>query len=264
MVDQQRPSIFYFDWWIQHSALKGHLKKFAAYYYNRAAEWGKEVAINYKHDAFMFGCAVPDIERGQFADAKPFFWRTDTAIARNSWCYTQDNDYKSARSILCDLVDIVSKNGTMLLNVGPKADGTIGPEDAAVLHEIGTWLKVNGESIYGTKVWRKPGEGPTQVEEGQFTDAKEKVFTSHDIRFVVKGSSLYATVLAYPTDGKVTITSLAEADAARLPVFHGIIRQVDVLGYDEKPAFCRDEAGLHIQTQHVQSDKPVVFRISLE
>ena len=121
LADSYRPEVFYFDWWIQHHAVRPYLKKFAAYYYNRAEEWGREVVINYKHEAFMFGCAVPDVERGQFAETKPYFWQTDTAIARNSWCYTANNEYKSARSILCDLVDIVSKNGTLLLNVGPKA-----------------------------------------------------------------------------------------------------------------------------------------------
>ena len=98
LVDKYQPKLVYFDWWIQHHAVKPYLKKFAAYYYNRAAEWGVQVAINYKHEAFMFGCAVPDVERGQFADIKPFFWQTDTAIATNSWCYTEGNWFKSPRA----------------------------------------------------------------------------------------------------------------------------------------------------------------------
>ncbi len=224
----------------------------------------RRVAISYKHDAFMFGCAVPDVERGQFADRQPFLWQTDTAIARNSWCYTDNNQYKSARGLLCDLVDIVSKNGTLLLNVGPRADGTIGPEDEAVLREIGRWLKVNGEAIYAAKPWRKAGEGPTAVEEGQFTDQVEKVFTPQDIRFTVNGDRLYATVLRWPADGRVTIRSLADADASRLPVFHGIVRRVEALGFDDRPEWRRDGEGLHIQTHGILSDNPVVFRITLD
>ena len=91
LIDCYRLRILYFDWWIQHSAVKPYLKKAAAYYYNRAEEWGVEVAINYKQDAFLFGTAVPDVERGQFADRKPYFWQTDTAMALNSWCYTRMN-----------------------------------------------------------------------------------------------------------------------------------------------------------------------------
>lgn len=264
IVDQYRPKIVYFDWWIQHSAFKPYIKKFAAYYYNRAHEWGQEAVINYKHDAFMFGTAVVDIERGQFAEAKPYFWQTDTAIAKNSWCYTENNSYKTAYQIICDLVDIVSKNGTLLLNVGPKADGTIAEEERQVLLDIGKWLRTNGEAIYDSKVWRESGEGPTQIPEGQFTDNDEKPFTPEDIRFTVRGSNLYATVLKYPQDGRVLIRSLAERDASRKPYFHGIIEDVSVLGFDEKVTWERSEEGLLIQTQEVQSDLPVVFRIKIE
>jgi alpha-L-fucosidase len=265
IVDRFQPKMVYFDWWIQHNSVKPYLKKFAAYYYNRAKEWGSEgVVINYKHDAFMFGAAVVDIERGQFAEIKPFIWQTDTAVAKNSWCYTENNEYKKAKDILCDLVDIVSKNGRLLLNVGPKADGTIPVEDKKILLEIGEWLKVNGEAIYGSRVWRVPGEGPTKIVEGQFTDSEDKVFTSRDIRYMVKGSYLYAVVLKYPDDGKVVFTELAEADASRLPKFHGIIKEVSVLGYEEKVSWKRTEKGLEIQTEKVASDKPVVFKVLMD
>ena len=263
IVDRFQPKIVYFDWWIQHSAVKPYLKKFAAYYYNRAEEWGGGV-INYKHDAFMFGCAVVDIERGQFADAKPFIWQTDTAVAKNSWCYTENNDYKSPREIICDLVDIVSKNGRLLLNIGPKADGTIPDEDRHILLEIGKWLSVNGEAIYGSAVWRYAAEGPTKVEEGQFADGNDKNYTSRDIRFTVNNGCLYATVLSYPENGEVCIESLREADASRLPLFHGILKDVDVLGFSEKPEFKRDEKGLHIKTNTVKSEYPVVFKITID
>ena len=264
LVDKYRPRIVYFDWWIQQEALKPYLKKFAAYYYNRAAEWGIEVAINYKHDAFMFGTAVPDIERGQFADAKPYLWQTDTAIAKNSWSYTENNDYKKPESILCDLLDIVSKNGTLLLNVGPRADGTIGDEDRQILTEIGDWMQANGEAIYGTKVWRKSAEGPTEIKEGHFTDAVDKAFTPEDIRFTVKGSVLYAAVLRYPEDGVVRIRSLAKPLDTTNTHFNGFVRKVEVLGFDEEPVWERSEEALTIRTSSVHTNKPVVFRITLE
>ncbi|MBD5105206.1 MAG: alpha-L-fucosidase [Ruminococcaceae bacterium] len=264
LVDRYRPKTFYFDWWIQHSAFKPYLKKFAAYYYNRAEEWGTEVVINYKHDAFMFGTAVPDVERGQFADRKPFFWQTDTAVALNSWGYTENNCYRKASDIVRDLADIVSKNGCLLLNIGPKADGSIPDEDRDILLGIGEWLKINGEAIYGTKLWRRFGEGPTQIVEGQFTDGINKNFTSQDIRFTTANGYLYAIVLKSSDSGDYLITSLDMQDASQRDNFHGIVKDVSVLGSDKKPKWERAADGVHIKTDYKNGDYPIVFKIEIE
>lgn len=260
LVDEYQPSVFYFDWWIHNAAFKPYLKKFAAYYYNKGEEWGFPVAINYKHDAFMFGAAVPDVERGQFAELKPYFWQTDTAVAKNSWCYTENNDYKTAEEIIRDLVDIVSKNGSLLLNIGPRADGTVPDEDRDILLRIGEWLEVNGEAIYDTTFWRIFGEGPTEVKEGQFTDGEAKVFTSEDIRFTVKGSSLYATVMVFPDNGSVHIKALREGS----PHFHGIIKNVRILGYEDQPHWERNEEALTITAAGMKSSTPVVLKLELD
>ena len=264
IVDKYRPKMIYFDWWIQHSSVKPYLRKFAAYYYNRAEEWGEGVVINYKHDAFAFGTAVVDIERGQFADSKPYIWQTDTAVAKNSWCYTEGNSYKTSIQIVCDLVDIVSKNGRLLLNIGPKADGTIPDEDKSILLEIGNWLKVNGEAIYGAKPWRTASEGPTKIVEGQFADAEAKQFTSEDIRFTVNNGCIYAICLNMKGKNSVRIRSLAETADANKPDFSGIIEAVEVLGYDNKPEWSRDSEGLHIKTNTIQSEFPITFKITTE
>ena len=263
LVDRYHLHELYFDWWIHHAAARPYLQKIAAFFYNRAVEWGQEVMIAYKHDSYMFGTAVVDIERGQFADVQSFPWQTDTAIAKNSWCYTEGNDFKKPWSILCDLVDVVSKNGTMLLNVGPKADGTISEEDTKVLEAIGSWLQINGEAIYGSRPWRYAQEGPTKEVQGQFTDAKDKVYTAEDFRFMTNHGKLYAACMRYPENGRILIRTLGRKAHTADSRFFGIIDDVDVLGFDEKPVFTETEDGLVIETKNVESDCPVIFRLTV-
>jgi len=261
IVDKYEPAILYFDWWIEHNAYKPYLKKIAAYYYNQGKKKGFPASICYKHDAMAFGSAIVDIERGKFADAKPYYWQTDTAIARNSWCYTDSNDFKSGHELICYLVDVVSKNGNLLLNVGPKSDGTFADEDVKVLNEIGNWLSVNGEAIYGSKTWRYSEEGPTKETEGQFTDASATVYTEKDFRFTAGNGAIYAICLSYPESGEVTIKALSESSDPAKPAFHGIIKGISVVGFDETPEYTVDREGLHIKTKKVKSDYPVVIKV---
>ena len=177
LVDKYQPQLVWFDWWVNHAAFRSVFPKFAAYYYNRGAEWDQGVAINYKLGVYPHDAAVFDIERGMQKGIYPYFWQNDTAISKNSWGYVQNQDYKRAGDLIGDLVDLVSKNGALLLNIGPRPDGTIPEAEQKILLEMGAWLAINGEAIYGTRPWKIYGEGPTQVVEGQFTDTKRTVFT---------------------------------------------------------------------------------------
>lgn len=263
LVDQYQPEALYFDWWILHSAAEPYLKKFAAYYYNQAAAWGRQVVINYKHDSFHFGCAVPDMERGQFSAAKPFYWQSDTSVALNSWCYTENNRYKSAQELLWALIDVVSKNGNLLLNIGPKADGSIPEQDAALLRAIGGWLQTGGEGIFGSRVWRISSEGPTRTADGQFTDSQGISYTSQDFRFTVNGDSLYAFAMKWPEDGNVQIRSFAKADDPNSSPFQGLIDSVTVLGSPSPTTWHQDEAALHVHASGVDTSLPVAIRIKI-
>lgn len=261
IIDKLKPRVLYFDWWIQEKAAKGHLKKLAAYYYNRCTEWGQMGVICYKHDAFMFGCALPDIERGSFKEAKPYYWQTDTAVARNSWCYTEGNSYKSVPEILQTLVDVVSKNGNLLLNIGPKADGTIPAEDAAILRGVGQWLKVNGKAIYGTKPWRISSEGDFEIRDGGFSDGAAPEYKSSDFRFTVNGDMLYAIAMAPSADGHYEIRSLAHSSDISHTAFMGIISEVKIPGYTGKLTWKVTDECLAIDVPELVTENPVVFRI---
>ena len=262
LVDRYHPRIVYFDWWIQHNAVKPYLKRFAAYYFNRMEDYGGCV-INYKHDAMPFGIGVPDIERGQFAEAKPFLWQSDTSVMRWSWCYSEQPGkavFKTPSEIICDLVDVVCKNGRLLLNFGPKPDGELRAKEIEILQAMAAWMKVNDEAIHGTTVWRIAQEGPTKIQEGQFADSAARGYTSEDFRFTCNGSRVYATCLVCPEDGQLHIKSLREADASHLPLWHGVIKSVEVLGCGEC-AWTRDEEALHVDMGSFRSDMPVVVKI---
>ena len=240
IVDKYKPQIVWFDWWIEEPFWKPYLQLFAAYYYNRAAEWGLGVAINYKNQAFEEGTAVFDVERGQLSGIRPLLWQNDTAVGKNSWGYVADMDYKTPADIITDLVDIVSKNGALLLNVGPRPDGTIPEGDQSILREIGKWLGVNGEAIYGSRVWHVFGEGPTEIAEGMFTDTKRAPFTGEDIRFTVQDDTLYAIALAWPGEALTVKTLASGAEGA------GGVMAVTLLGHDGPLPFDQTGDGLRV------------------
>ncbi len=241
LVDKYQPQLVWFDWWIEQKCFAPYLKTFASYYYNRSAQWKKGVAINYKHEAFPEGAAVLDIERGQLKDIRPALWQNDTSVSKNSWGYISHQDYKNPRDIIHDLVDVVSKNGALLLNIGPKADGTIPEEDQNILLEIGRWLAVNGEAIYETRPWVRFGEGPTKVPEGQFTDTHRQTFTAADMRFTTKDGAIYAVFLGWPGAGApITIHSLAVGQGGET------VKSVELLGYG-KLVWSATKDGLSVQ-----------------
>ena len=264
IIDRYHPHELYFDWWIMNRNARPYTKKLAAYFYNQAAACGEDVLLISKNDSFPYGAAVPDMERGSFGSAMPFPWQTDTAIAKNSWCYTEQNVYKKPWSILCDFVDAISKNGTMLLNVGPKPDGTFSDEDLAIMKDIGSWMKKNAEAVYGSRPWRIQEEGSTHHEGGAFSDGEDSVYTSEDIRFVINHGRLYAFVMRWPENGDVLIKSLPKLPLVTQLDFNEVIDDVSVLGYDRKVSWKQNEKGLLLHADGIETDEPAAVRISLK
>ncbi|MCR5591737.1 MAG: alpha-L-fucosidase [Lachnospiraceae bacterium] len=259
LIDKYEPKILYFDWWIQRLELRPYLKKLIAYIYNRASERGESAVINYKHDAIPFGIAVPDVERGQLAAQKSYRWQSDTAMCFNSWCHTADNRYKEAEDILCDLIDINSKNGTLLLNIGPKADGTFTKEETHILEVIGNWLDDCGMAIFDSEPYRVFGEGPTEVSEGGFMDGKVKEFTSADWRFFAGKGCVYAIALRPDAKGTYVINSFARTQGK----LNASIKQIICL--NDKCEVSFDHTKEHLLLNHVvDTDLPVAFRLVME
>jgi alpha-L-fucosidase len=242
LVEKYHPDVVYFDWWIGQASIRPSLTRFAAFYYNRSLKYGDHVGvINYKDYAMQEHSAVLDLERGQLGDIRPLYWQTDTSVSNKSWGYIKDDTFKSPEFVVHQLIDIVSKNGNLLLNIGPRSDGTIPEEVQQVLLDVGTWLNVNGDAIYGSRPWRTYGEGPTKVAAGSFHDTDTAHYTAEDFRFTTKDHALYAIGLAWPTNGEAVIRSLASTPGSQS------VQSVSLLGSDAKPKFQQRPDGLHVQ-----------------
>ena len=206
VVDLYQPDLLWFDFGLEY--IQEHYKReMLAHYYNAAQAWGKDVALTYKWHHMVPGSGLEDIELGGADVLRYNEWLTDSTVDDGeAWGYMRDAKYKTPGSLIHYLVDNVSKNGYMLLNVGPRPDGTIPEEAKAVLKEIGRWLRVNGEAIYGTTPWMTYGEGPTKVESGPFKENSNRQYTARDIRFTCKDDALYAVLLNWPK-GEATVES---------------------------------------------------------
>ena len=159
-----------------------------------------------------------DFERGLREDIETQHWQTDTSISNRSWGYLQHDEFKSPEFIVHQLIDIVSKNGNLLLNIGPRPDGTIPDEVRNTLLDVGAWLKQNGEAIYDTTPWKIYGEGSTKVLPGFGHDVDTKPYTPQDFRFTKKGNTLYAIEMAWPADGHAVIHALGSAPAKEVKI----------------------------------------------
>jgi alpha-L-fucosidase len=243
VVDGYQPDLVYQDFDL-NLVDEAQRLNFLAHFYNQAVAWNTDVVASYK-DGFDNRGEVFDFERGGPGDILTPYWLTDDSISSSSWCYTAGVGYYSVKAMLHSLIDRISKNGTMLLNIAPMADGTIPTGQRTILLGIGDHLKRFGESLYGTRAWAVYGEGPTKMGGGSFTTPVEG--TPADIRFTRSKDNtvLYATVLGWP-GSTVHITTLG---SNRITL--GTLASVQLLGPDagaatNLPARSQDGSGLHI------------------
>ena len=240
VIDRYRPDVIWYDFGLDR--VQEHYKREAlAYYYGRAREWGREVVATYKWHHLAPGAAVVDLELGRMGELTYHDWITDTTVDDgHGWGYVRDTAYKSVTSLVHYLVDNVSKNGLMLLNVGPMPNGTIPEPAKEILRGIGVWLDVNGDAIYGTSPWMVLGEGPTQMAlTGAFSERQEVAYTAEDVRFTVKGDVLYATLLGWPGE-RATVGCLGRM------LYEQEMRSVHMLGVERELAWTLSPDGLTV------------------
>ena len=271
--DDYRPDLIYFDETVVPMGRLGVSDEYGlglyAHFYNSSIAWHgtNEAVITAKMlDAAQRKGLVYDIERGKASGILPQPWQTDTCLG--DWHYSRElfekHQYKTADKVIPMLADIVSKNGNLMLSVPVRADGTIDSDEEKIVADIGAWLKVNGEAIYGTRPWKIYGEGPSTEaqEKGHFDGVKDvssKPYTAADLRFTQSkdGKTLYVIGLAFPADGKVTIKSLAENS----PNWHGGISSVQMLGVGGELKFTRDDKGLSVT---LPAHKPCAIAFALK
>jgi len=260
LINKYNPDVVYFDddqlpfWPVSDVGLR-----IAAHLYNKSIKdhGHLRAVLNGKMlNEDQRKAMVWDIERGQANKIQPLPWQTDTCIG--GWHYDralyERDGYKTAKTVIQTLVDIVSKNGNLMLNIPVRGDGSIDEKERKVVEEIGRWMKANSESIYSTRPWKIFGEGPAQeakLTEQGFNEGKGKPFTHQDIRFAVKGDALYATAMGWPEDGKLVIKSLAKSSE----LFPNEIQKIEWLPTKQSLNFEKNEKGLIISLPEKPADE---------
>ncbi len=271
LIGKYHPDLIYFDdtalplWPISDAGLK-----LAANFYNLNNEWHGT-----NDDGVLFGkvltpdqrqCMVWDIERGQANEIEPLHWQTDTCLG--NWHYDRQiyerHGYKTTRTAIQTLADVVSKNGNLLLSVPVRGDGTIDDEEVKVVEGIADWMDVNRECIFDTRPWKVFGEGPAsagaKLRDQGFNEGKGKPFTAADFRFTVKSNTLYAIELGWPTNG-ASIKSLGKS--AKL--LDRKVRKIELLGSKEKIKWKQANDALVIaQPKNQPNDFAIVFKITMK
>lgn len=267
-INKYNPDLIYFDDTVlPFYPINNVGPRIAAHVYNKSLKENgsqKTVILGKVLNEAQKECMVWDIERGipDRIQEKP--WQTCTCIG--TWHYERsfydNNRYKSAKTVIHMLIDIISKNGNLLLSVPMRGDGTIDDKEEAILKTISDWMDINKESIYDTRPWKVFGEGPTadQINPMKGPGFNENIkYSNKDIRYVIKGNTLYATVLGCPDNENITFKSLANSTTN----YTGKVKTVELLGYGKLDIISCNNEGLTIKLPAKKTNNiALVFKIS--
>ncbi|MGH8201672.1 MAG: alpha-L-fucosidase [Steroidobacteraceae bacterium] len=270
LIDQHDPDLLYFDNDLLPLGWGG--MSVGAYFYNRSASrhgGSVDAVITGKHvPSHLQKALVADIERGLSGEILEYPWQSETCIGNWHYLrplYTEPGEfggYMRPGEVIHWLVDTVSKNGTFILNVPGRPDGTIDSKERLILERIGAWMAVNGEAIYATRPWKVYGEGPSIIREGSFQGKSVQGLSAKDIRFTRNkaGTIVYAIALGWPEE-PMLIRSLGTAAATR----PGTVAQVELLGTDAKPQWRQTAEGLRVDLPKISpgADYAASLRIQL-
>ncbi|WP_222847177.1 alpha-L-fucosidase [Pontiella desulfatans] len=263
VIDQYSPDIIWFDSWLKMIPQE-YRKQFAAYYLNEAQKKNQEVVIAYKQVDMPSSIGVLDIEQGGKKDLSESIWLTDVTLGTKSWCYVEGQQYKPAELVVRNMIDVWSKNGVVLLNISPRADGVIPQEQHYILLKIGAWMKKHGEAVYGTRAFDVYGFGHAKVEAGQHGGQSATVqYTEKDGRFLRSkdGRFLYLFMLGKPAVGsEIEIRDLARHTYCP----EGGIKRITVLGTQVEVPFHWAKRNFWLAVPDAELDEiATVFKMEL-
>lgn len=252
LVDKYKPDLLYTDGGVPFGNEVG-LGLIAHYYNASAARHDGQAAVIYACKQKSGGRWIEDLERGVMPGINPHPWQTDTSIG--DWFYNSNWKFRPVSWTIHMLVDIVSKNGNLLLNVVQRPDGSLDPEVEQDLARLARWIAINGEAIYGTRPWLVYGEGPTRAKGGHFKE--DFAYSARDVRYTTKGeTNLYAFALGWPEDGKLLLRALA-----RGPGVEAKLQRVQLLGSPADVSWTETAEGLQVT---LPAQKPCDYAIALK
>lgn len=260
LIDNYSPDLIYFDSKMTKIP-EPYKQQFLAHYFNHSVAEKKQIVVTHKEGELPKTVSLEDFEKGRNNAITKDFWLTDETVSVGSWSYTNNLGLKNADEIIDLLADIVSKNGALMLNISPMANGIIPQNQKDILLTIGNWLSVNGEAIYGSRTWQVFGEGPTKMgKAGMFSD--KVTYTAQDVRYTRKGNTVYAILLGWP--GNNTPVTL-ESFSGKVFDFVPKVKRITALATGEVIAFTTDDKGLHLTTPSKKiDDNAFVLKIETE